>query len=103
MKRKYVYLVLGIVGIFNTTTSFMTSLLSALIGVIGLSIGNILSALAIPFLLIGWYYHRVEKYAPPAIEPSISKYGFWLSVSLLVFVFLYAFLFGIYSVLSATF
>lgn len=103
MKRKHIYLLLGVIGLFNATNSFITVLLSAFIGEIGYSIGNILSGLAIPFLLLGWYYHRVEKYVPPTIEPSISKYGFWLSVSLLVFVFLYAFLFGIYSVLSATF
>ncbi len=98
MRNKYMYLVLGTLGILNTVSQNIIGLLLAnVFGSIGLFIGIMFSTLSIPLLIIGWYFSRKEKYTTSNPEPVFSKYSFYLISAACSFLILYSFTLGLLS------
>lgn len=102
--RTKVYLVLGLLGLINTSTGNPVGFVfKPLFGVIGSTIGDIFSGVAVIFLLLAWYFRRKDKYQDVGTlskESGSSKYGFWTIVLVFGGLFLYIAIYGFLNFLS---
>ena len=96
MKKQNIYFLLAGFGVLNAVTGNLSGILLAnFLGPVGLAVGEIITGLTIPFLLLGWYFSRKSKIPNTKPESKLSKYTFYIILSLFSLLMVYTFIQGI--------